>query len=93
VYVAQTYPTFLEVMNAGVSKGEGLKIAMKYRGLKPEQVIALGDEENDLPMFSVAALSAAPANAKEKVRLAADRVFTSNAEEGAAVFLEDIFGL
>jgi Cof subfamily protein (haloacid dehalogenase superfamily) len=91
IYIARTFPTFLEVMNAGVSKGEGLKTVMDCRGLKPEEVIACGDEENDLPMFSVAGFSAAPSNAKDKVREAADFVFGSNAEEGIAVFLEKMF--
>ncbi|MCL2762057.1 MAG: Cof-type HAD-IIB family hydrolase [Treponema sp.] len=91
VYIVNTYPSFLEIMNAGVSKGEGLKIVMDYRGLKPEEVIAFGDEENDLPMFTVAGFSAAPSSAKEKVRAAADFIFGSNAEEGLAIFLEELF--
>jgi Cof subfamily protein (haloacid dehalogenase superfamily) len=93
IYVAKTFPTFLEVMAAGVSKGEGLKAAMNKRGIKAEEVIALGDEENDLPMFSAAGFSAAPAGAREKVRDAADFVIGSNAEDGAAAFLEQLFGL
>ncbi|MDR2922089.1 MAG: Cof-type HAD-IIB family hydrolase [Treponema sp.] len=91
IYMARSYPTFLEIMNTGVSKGDGLKTVMKCRGLKPEEVIAFGDEENDLPMFGVAGFSAAPSGAKEKIRQAADFVFGSNAEEGLAVFLEDLF--
>ena len=91
IYMARSFPTFLEIMNAGVSKGEGLKIAMKCRGLKMEELIAFGDEENDLPMFGVAGFSAAPSSAKEKVRQAADFVFGSNAEEGLAAFLENLF--
>jgi Cof subfamily protein (haloacid dehalogenase superfamily) len=90
IYVVRSAPTFLEIMSAGVSKGEGLKTAMECRGLKPEEVIAFGDEDNDLPMFGVAGFSAAPANAKEKVREAADFVYGSNAEEGLATFLEDL---
>jgi Cof subfamily protein (haloacid dehalogenase superfamily) len=92
VYVARTLRTFLEVMAAGVSKGRGLTLALERRGLSGEGVIALGDEENDLPLFEAAGFSAAPANAKEKVREAADRVIGSNAEDGVAVFLEDLFG-
>jgi hydroxymethylpyrimidine pyrophosphatase-like HAD family hydrolase len=93
IYVARTYTTFLEIMNAGVSKGEGLKIAMKHRGLDAEEVLALGDEESDLLMFKAAGFSAAPANAGEKVKAAAAYVFGSNAEEGLAAFLEErIFG-
>ena len=91
IYIARTYPTFLEIMAAGVSKGEGLKTVMGCRGLKPDEVIAFGDEENDLPMFAAAGFSAAPANAKEKVSSAADYVFGSSAEEGMAAFLEKYF--
>jgi Cof subfamily protein (haloacid dehalogenase superfamily) len=93
IYITRSHPTFLEILNAGVSKAEGLKIAMKCRDLKPEELIAFGDEENDLPMFSVAGFSAAPSNAKEKVRQAADFVFGSNTEEGLATFLNEKLGM
>jgi len=91
ISVLRSFPTFLEVVNNGVSKGEGLKIAMKHRGLKPEEVIAFGDEENDLSMFEAAGFAAAPLNAREKIREAADIVYGSNAEEGLAVYLEETF--
>jgi len=91
INIMRSFPTFLEVINAGVSKGEGLKIAMLHRGLKPEEVIAFGDEENDLPMFEAAGFSAAPASAREKIRDAADLIYGSNAEEGLAIYLEKIF--
>jgi Cof subfamily protein (haloacid dehalogenase superfamily) len=91
IYITGSFPTFLEVLNARVSKGEGLKTVMECRGLKPEEVIAFGDEENDLPMFSVAGFSAAPSSAKDKIREAADFVYGPIAEEGLAAFLDDLF--
>jgi len=93
INVIRSYPTFLEVINAGVSKGEGVRIAMEHLGLKPEEVIAFGDEENDLPMFPVVGFCAAPANAREKIQKAADFVYGSNAEEGLAAWLEEVFGV
>jgi len=93
VYLAHTLLTFLEIMNANVSKGQGLKLVMEHYSLKSEEVIAFGDEENDLPMFAVAGFSAAPANAKDNVKAAADMVIGSNAEDGVAAFLEEFFGL
>jgi Cof subfamily protein (haloacid dehalogenase superfamily) len=91
INVMRSSPTLLEISNAGVTKGEGLRTAMEYRGLKPDEVIAFGDEENDLSMFSAAGFSAAPINGKENVREAADIVFGSAAQEGLAVFLEELF--
>ena len=93
VYIAQTLRNFLEVMDAKVSKGEGLKTAMERLSLKKEEIIAFGDEENDLPMFSAAGFSAAPANARDSVRKAADIVIGLSADDGVAVFLEEFFGL
>jgi len=91
VSVLRSFPTFLEILNAGVNKGSGLEIAMRHRGLKQEEVIAFGDEENDLSMFPVACYACAPASAGEKIRNAADFVYASNAEEGLAQYLENVF--
>jgi hydroxymethylpyrimidine pyrophosphatase-like HAD family hydrolase len=91
IYMARTYESFLEVMSPKASKGRGLKLAMDHLGLSPEELIALGDEENDLPLFETAGFSAAPANAKAQVLAAADFQIGSNAGEGAAAFLEDLF--
>ena len=93
IYMAQTLWNFLEIMDVKVSKGQGLKSIMEHCSLKPEEVIAFGDEENDLPMFAVAGFSVAPSNAKDHVKAAADIVIGSNAEDGVAAFLEEFFSL
>ncbi|MCL2007116.1 MAG: Cof-type HAD-IIB family hydrolase [Treponema sp.] len=91
VYIAKTSETFLEVMNAGASKGRGLKTIMELYGFKPEEVIAIGDEENDLPMFDVAGFSAAPAGAKDVVRQKVDLILGACSEDGVAIFLENVY--
>jgi len=93
VYIAQTLRTFLEVMDAKVSKGQGLSFAMERLSLKREEIIAFGDEENDVPMFAEAGFSVAPSNAKDTVKAKADLVVGSNAEDGVAAFLEEFFKL
>jgi len=50
LYRARSHSTFLEVMAPGVSKGNGLRIALALRGIDPGQTMAFGDAENDLPM-------------------------------------------
>jgi len=91
VYIAQTMRTFLEVMDAKVSKGQGLSFVMERLSLKREEVIAFGDEENDIPMFAGAGFSVAPSNAKDTVKAKAGVVVGSNADDGVAVFLEEFF--
>jgi hydroxymethylpyrimidine pyrophosphatase-like HAD family hydrolase len=91
INITRSFPTFLELLKYGVSKGEGLKTAMKHRGLVREEVIAFGDDENDLSMFDVAGFSVATSNAINKNREAADLIIGSNADEGPAAFLEESF--
>lgn len=91
IYMTRTHVSFLELMSPEVSKGRGLTLAMDHLGLGSGELIALGDEENDLPLFEAAGFSAAPANAKAQVLAAADFRIRSNAEEGAAIFLEELF--
>jgi Cof subfamily protein (haloacid dehalogenase superfamily) len=91
ISVLRSFPTFLEVINTGVSKGEGLKIAMRHRGLAREEVMAFGDEENDLSMFTVAGFCAAPLGAREKNRSAADIIYGPIEKEGLAEYLEKTF--
>ncbi|MDR0387685.1 MAG: Cof-type HAD-IIB family hydrolase [Treponema sp.] len=92
-YVTKSSPTYLEILSAGVTKGSGLQTVMDHYGLAPEEVIAFGDEENDLPMFAAAGFAVAPANARPAVRASADFVTGANTEDGAADFLTGFFGL
>jgi hydroxymethylpyrimidine pyrophosphatase-like HAD family hydrolase len=82
----------LEILPGGITKGSGLTKALKFRGLEGQNVIAFGDEENDLSMFSVAGFSAAPSNARDTVYAAADFKLCSNNDDGVAEFLEKLFG-
>jgi Cof subfamily protein (haloacid dehalogenase superfamily) len=93
IYITQSQRTFLEVMDAKVSKGHGLSFIMERLPLKREEVIAFGDAENDIPMFTAAGFSAAPSNAKDAVKAKAGMVIGSNADDGVAAFLEEYFSL
>ena len=93
IYIAQSHRTFLEVMDAKASKGQGLSFTMERLSLKREEVIAFGDEENDIPMFVSAGFSVAPSNAKDAVKAKADLVVGSNVDDGVAIFLEEFFKL
>ncbi|MDR2552412.1 MAG: HAD family hydrolase [Treponema sp.] len=87
--IVNSSPVFCETLAPGASKGTGLSRALRYLGLKPEETIAFGDEENDLPLFAAAGFSAAPANAIPKVQAAARFHIPANADDGVAVFLEE----
>ena len=75
----------LEVMPKGVHKAEGLKLLSDYLGIDQSQVMAMGDEENDLTMLEWAGLGVAMANGVGKVKAVADAVtIKTNEESGVA---------
>lgn len=73
-----------EVVKKGVSKGDALKILCEMKGIKPEEVMAIGDNENDLSMFEFAGTSVAMGNSSEYIKSHADFVTLSNDESGVA---------
>ena len=75
----------LEVMPKGVHKAVGLRLLTDYLALDKSQVMAMGDEENDLTMLEWAGLGVAMANAVPKVKAVAKAVTTkTNEESGVA---------
>jgi Cof subfamily protein (haloacid dehalogenase superfamily) len=84
----RSWPTYLEVLPHGVSKGTGLASVLARRGISGANCAAFGDEENDIPMFTVAAISCAPANSRDITKKAAKFVIPSNEDDGVGQFLE-----
>jgi hydroxymethylpyrimidine pyrophosphatase-like HAD family hydrolase len=88
VIVTSTTPDFLEFFDAQAGKGLALAALCRELSIPREAVIAIGDGENDIPLFQEAGLAIAMANAAAATRAAAVRVAPSNDEEGVAVVLE-----
>ncbi len=65
-------PTALEFNPPGINKGSGLAALVHALQLNDPRVIAVGDGENDLPLFDVADLSFAPDASSPVVRARAD---------------------
>ncbi len=77
-------PSMVEVLPPGASKGTTLKRLLKDMGIAPENVLALGDGENDIAMLEVAGIGVAVGNADEKLKAAADHVVATNDAGGVA---------
>lgn len=72
--VVQSYRLFAEVVHPHVSKGDGLARLCYRLGVRPEEVIAVGDNLNDLEMLRFAGLGVAMGNAHPALQAAADDV-------------------
>lgn len=77
-----------EIMKKGTSKGEAVKKICEYYGIDKNEVICIGDNENDLSMIKFAGLGVAMGNAEEFVKKQADYITLSNEEDGVAHVIE-----
>ena len=75
---------FLEFFSNKVSKAVAMEKLGQYYGINREEMIAIGDQTNDLPMIEYAGLGVAMANGVDKVKAVADYITTSNNEDGVA---------
>jgi len=76
-------PQFLEILDESVTKGSALKRLLSMFGYHREQVIAVGDNQNDLEMIKTAGTGIAVGNAHEDLKKAAGFVCTSDNENSA----------
>lgn len=81
---------FLELVPLGVNKGSALARLLDVLGMTPQDLIAIGDNYNDLEMIELAGTGVAMGNAPEDIQRRADFVTRSNAEDGVAYALEQL---
>lgn len=87
-YTVRSEAWFFEFMHKKANKGQAvLELAQKL-GIKASEVLALGDQNNDLTMIKLAGLGIAMGNANETVKKAADAITSDNNHDGVAVALE-----
>ena len=80
----------IEVMPRGAGKGAALSAMAEYLGLTREDVMAVGDAENDLSMLEYAAHSVAMGNASEEIKRACRYVTVSNDDCGVAQIIKQV---
>jgi Cof subfamily protein (haloacid dehalogenase superfamily) len=83
----------LDILTCDCSKGHALRRWAEESGVSREQIMAIGDNYNDLEMLEFAGLPLVMGNASEDMKQSGWKVTASNAESGVARALEDILGL
>ncbi len=87
--ISPSKPTYLEIMPKNVSKPKAVEFLCQRYGVAREDVIAIGDNFNDLGMIIYAGLGIAMGNAPDAVKEQADDVTLSNDEDGVAAALRE----
>jgi Cof subfamily protein (haloacid dehalogenase superfamily) len=82
----------IDVLNTGCSKGQALERWAKHRGLRRDQVMAVGDNHNDVEMLEFAGHPVIMGNACEELRGRGWHVTRGNDACGVAAALETVMG-
>lgn len=88
VQAVRTHPELVEILPLGVSKGAGVLRLCEHLNIPASQVLAIGDQENDISTFEVCGFSVAMGDAPQNVRDAAHHVTADFAQDGCAQALE-----
>ena len=87
--IAATSPLSQEINAMRVDKGRAILEYISKNGILPEEVMVIGDSENDIPMFQPSfGKKIAMANAIEELKQRSTDVTASNTEDGVAYAIE-----
>lgn len=75
-------PTYLEIMNSNTSKTRAINKLLDIYNIVDSEVVAIGDNYNDVDMLKFAGLGIAMGNAPYEVKLISDDVTFSNDDDG-----------
>ena len=90
VQIQQTERDMLQIMHATVSKAQALRVVAGELAIQPDQVMAIGDNANDVGMLRWAGIGVAMANASPEALAAADFITDHHDADGAAKAIHEI---
>lgn len=82
---------WLMISAQDVDKVQGIKKIATQLGIAQEEILAIGDDLNDLEMIKYAGLGIAMENGRSELKAIADRIAPCCAEDGFAKVLEEIY--
>jgi HAD superfamily hydrolase (TIGR01484 family) len=84
--------SIVDILNRDCSKGHALERWAAHRGIPREQIMAIGDNYNDVEMLAFAGVPFIMGNACEELKSNGWRLTRSNDECGVAAALEQVLG-
>ncbi len=90
IYCAMSTPYFCEICAAGVSKGNAVKFVADMYGIKKDEIMSCGDQNNDIELLTCAGTGVAMGNATETLKGYADYI-TDTVDNNGVVKAVDKF--
>ena len=83
-----TGPFYFEFTAQGIDKAKALDTVLKPMGYSQDEMIAFGDEKNDISMFDIVGTAVAMGNGSQEAKDHADYITDSNDNDGIAKALD-----
>ena len=83
---------YAELYHRDGTKGTALLDLASQLGITPDEIVCIGDEENDISMFKAAGHPYAMGNAIDKIKELAEKILPTNDEDGVAFAINEIIG-
>ncbi len=92
LYVVRSTPRFCEFSNPEATKGNALRFLAKLWNIKQEEIMACGDQDNDIEMLLAAGIKVAMGNATEDLKKIADYVTETVDNDGVVCAVAKYIG-
>ncbi len=84
----QSEYNYLEIVDKKCNKGKAVAFVASKLGIRREQIMTIGNERNDLPMYAYSRIGAAVANSREELLQAADYICSKPYGQGVIEVME-----
>lgn len=88
LHLYRSKDTYLEIAPKSISKATGLREIIARFGISMDEVMAFGDNYNDIDLLSSVGLGIAVGNARDEVKAVADEITAENKADGVARSIE-----
>lgn len=88
LYIVKSTPYFLEFSNKEASKSCAVRFLQNLWGLKQEEILTIGDQNNDIELLKAGGIKIAMGNATEELKQHADYITASVHEDGFVKAME-----
>ena len=82
LYVVKSFDYFCEIANKEATKGNAIKFLAKKYGIALNEVLAIGDQNNDIEMVKTAGIGVAMGNGTPEIKAAADYITDTVQNDG-----------
>ena len=88
LYIVKSTPYFCEVSSPEAKKSCAVEFLSKYYNIKKEEILSIGDQDNDIELLKAGGIAVAMGNASKKLKACADYITDSIDNDGFVKAIE-----